>query len=284
MVFAGCAAAQTLFLQDGHFPSWSPDGSSIICNRIQGATEDSDIFAWTVGSSGGEVDTLLADPSGVWYPQWLPDGERIVYHRTRRDSISTVYEFVVRDPRGSTAVVWSVPAFWHDAAFRLSSDGALVIYTTLQGGRTLWTLDVASGATAALRPGTDGHISPDGQWIAFTIDGSVAVAPVSGGAERRIEPGSSPCWTPDGRSIVFTGAGAHGYVDLILLNIEDGSRKQLTDDAAMDLRSSVSPDGHTVAFVKTLDDDYGPFDLWLVDLESTAARSVSWSGIKSVFR
>ena len=190
----------------------------------------------------------------------------------------------MHDLQGSPAVVWPVPSFWHDAAFRLCPDGTRVIYTTLEGGRTLWALDLASGSTAALRAGSGGALSPDGQWIAYAVDGTIAVAPLAGGAERRFEPGYQPCWTPDSRSLVFTGIGVHGHVDLILLEVDSGLRRPLTDDPELDLRSSVSLDGHTVVFVKTLDDDYGPFNLWLLDLGTTAVRPVSWSAVKSAFR
>jgi len=63
-----------VLLKDAHFPSWSPDGTGLICNRTTTKLERS---VWWITASGTESGALFADATGTygpWYPKWMPDG------------------------------------------------------------------------------------------------------------------------------------------------------------------------------------------------------------------
>lgn len=259
----GETKADFLLLKNAHFPSWSPDGKGLVCNRSVPSFE---YCTWRVAANGTYSDTLLCDPAGYgpWYPKWMPDGERIVYHRTRSDGLEPVYEFVIRDLQGGDPVVWSVQSFWHDAAFTLSTDGSEVLYSTSK--YAAWALNLSDGSIRFVCEGYGASGSPDGQWLAFTKNDSITVAPLGGGPEVTFEPGWGPAWTPDSKYIIFAGFGESTNPDLIIVSRDGSYRAQLTDDPEWDLRPVVSPHGDRLAYVKTPDDDYGPFNIRIFDL------------------
>ena len=104
--------------------------------------------------------------------------------------------------------------------------------------------------------------SPEGGRIAFLREAAgggseVRLVPPIGGPERLVthlavsgERGLS--WTHDGRKLVVSDRASGGAVVLFLLNVEDGSREQLTlpsEDRYVDRLPVVSPDGQNLAFV-----------------------------------
>jgi Tol biopolymer transport system component len=104
--------------------------------------------------------------------------------------------------------------------------------------------------------------SPDGKWIAFgrrAVDGGdedVLVVPAAGGAARLVghvvdhQGYRGIAWWPDGRSLVIRDATSQDN-PLFRLFL-DGSKRQLTDPAGgQDSRPAISPDGRTLAFVRS---------------------------------
>ncbi|MFH1754682.1 MAG: hypothetical protein ABIA59_03165 [Candidatus Latescibacterota bacterium] len=252
-----------LLLKNAHFPSWSPDGMGLVCNR---SLPEFEYCVWWITINGTISDTLLLDTNGYgpWYPKWMPDGQRVVYHRTRSDGVDPVYEFVIQDLQGSNPIVWNVPAFWHDAAFTLVSDGSELLYSTRKD--TSWALSLSDGSVRFISDGYGASASPDGQWLAFTKNDSITVTPFGGGLAITFEPGWDPAWTPDSKYIIFSGFGKSASPDLIIVSTDGSYRAQLTDDPEWDLRPEVSPNGDRLAYVKTADDDYGPFNIRIIDL------------------
>ena len=122
-------------------------------------------------------------------------------------------------------------------------------------------------------PADDGYPewSPDGRSIAFlrmSKDYSrfaVMLIPALGGPERRIASFSndtsdvvakqSLCWTPDSRSLIVSAALSPGVENqLLLVPIDGGEPKPLMQpakDSLGDSAPSVSPDGRTLAFVRS---------------------------------
>jgi dipeptidyl aminopeptidase/acylaminoacyl peptidase len=61
-------------------PRWSPDGSRIV---FEGRSQDRPWNIYLVNSSGGSSQELLPNDQPHRFPEWLPDGESIVYSTPR---------------------------------------------------------------------------------------------------------------------------------------------------------------------------------------------------------
>jgi serine/threonine protein kinase len=158
-------------------------------------------------------------------------------------------------------------------------EGSFDIYVKLVGPGA--PLRLTSGQTDSVYP----RWSPDGRSIAFLRLAleqeqkfSVIVVPALGGPERRVgtyasaPPGSgfdlpSLCWTPDSKALVVSSQSAPGQPNsLVLVSPETGETRTLTHpppEIVGDTRPAISPDGRTLAFVRTNGSLYA---LWLLPL------------------
>jgi Tol biopolymer transport system component len=149
----------------------------------------------------------------------------------------------------------------------LSPDGNLVVFAWTGPDSTangdLWLKAVEGDALRRLTDTPEinevfPQWSPDGQQIAFTRadeSGSRGIYVISplGGSERKItDSGWRPTWLPDSRSFVFHDRAA-GRSVLIHYVLATGARRQLTTPPTgfIDRTAKVSPDGKTVAFVRS---------------------------------
>jgi Tol biopolymer transport system component len=124
--------------------------------------------------------------------------------------------------------------------------------------------------------------SPDGRWIAFLRDlgdGRAAVLriPPIPGPEKKLGeihqpypyPFSFPLtWSPGGDSLVVVDRESDSKpYGLFVLSVESGEKRRLTSAPALtrgDSGPAFSPDGRTLAFVRTA--DLGSADLYLLDV------------------
>jgi|SRR6266567_1236195 len=107
----------------------------------------------------------------------------------------------------------------------------------------------------------------------------VILIPALGGPERKIAemskerpelPGPYLAWSPDGNFLVISDRDSlTGPFALFLLSIETGEKRRLTSPPPSlvgDTGPAFSPDGHTLAFSRRVDFDYGLGDLYLLNL------------------
>ncbi len=120
--------------------------------------------------------------------------------------------------------------------------------------------------------------SPDGRWLAFTMNDHVHLAPADGGLPRKISDFSksahSPMWMPDSQKLVIS-VERHDATQLLLTDRDGAWPRALTDDKtgdAWDARSS--PDGKYIAYVYRPFDDLNRLDIRLIHLESGAIHTL----------
>lgn len=117
--------------------------------------------------------------------------------------------------------------------------------------------------------------SPDGEWIAIAMQGSIwKVEPQTGIAyelTRSEAYHSSPDWSPDGRYIVYTADYDHQRIQLEVVDTVTGEVNKLTDDQAVYTDPVFSPDGSRIAYVSTAPNGY--FNVFIREFSAGG-----WSG------
>ena len=280
--------------ESGNFPSWSPDGSTIVYTRGT---------AWfqpkmrRVSAQGGEPQdipiTFAADEpqQPFWlYPSYSSDQRWIAFE-------AGDYIFVVNAEGGQAKrVVKGKRPVW-------SADSQAIIYSNSESGKnlSLWqvpfsfTGGVVSGSPEPLTVGRgrdiQAAVSRDGKMIAYAAQElafNAEILPFDAEQGRQTGPslpvtsGSNSIYflnfSPDGRSIVFEnhlGQSAH------IWRVDIGSSPiQLTSDAKFnDSAPRWSPDGQTIAFIRRSADESQSSQrvarsLWIMSADGANPRLV----------
>ena len=184
----------------------------------------------------------------------------------------------IPEPRLTVTPLTASPGFEGDPSF--SPDGHQVAFVRQEKGQNphIYVKLIGTGG-APLRLTTDPDYSPawspDGRYIAFLRDlspkkkAAIMLIPALGGPERKIaevfQSAISSCtyltWSPDGNSLVVSDRDIPKQpTGLFLLAIDTGEKRRLTSppspatsDWSGDSCPSLSPDGRTLAFIRTVD-------------------------------
>jgi Tol biopolymer transport system component/imidazolonepropionase-like amidohydrolase len=118
-------------------------------------------------------------------------------------------------------------------------------------------------------------VSPDGQWLAFDLQGSLWVVSSKGGAARRItdyfNDAHLPVWSPDGTRLAYY-AYRDGDYDLWTVRPDGSDARQLTHGEDDDRDPAWSPDGKSIAFAS---DRGGSYDIWVANVADGALRQIT---------
>jgi Tol biopolymer transport system component len=196
---------------NGYAPHWSPDGTKIVYQLRNGASEDlGNLFVQDLSSGQTtQLTDLERSTAGWWFmsPRFSPDGQSVIFHLARDSSATTKFD------------VWSVPvtggdptlvlrnalfpmvlpdgeriAFVKPSGFDLSGD-RISIADAEGSRRTLVEANVAIGFPT---------MSPDGSGIAYQDGGSIYVVDVSTGESSKVADGyyDNAAWLDDDTLIV----------------------------------------------------------------------------------
>ena len=218
-------------------------------------------------SSRSDVDLSKSGASGAsrrsWRLFWTVGAAAVLI-----GAIAWRATGIRRDPRSAPVRLLTVTSFpgSEGGPPSLSPDGNFVVFNwsgpDFSTNGDLWVKAIDGDALRRLTDTPEFNEvfpawSPDGRQIAFTpSDGTrsgVHLISALGGPERKVtDSGWGATWLPDSASFVFFD-GAAGSLALFHYVLATGERRQLTTPLAgfIDRDPEVSPDGKTVAFVRT---------------------------------
>lgn len=268
----------------GTFPSWSPDGGSLIFTK--GPWYGQSIY--NVSANGGEPQEIDVKLKGgapfLAYPSYSPDGGHILFEAGNKI-------FVVSSGGGDASlVVEGKHPVW-------ASDGSSIFYTNVEAGKnyTLWQAPFSiqdrtlvgepSPLTVGRGRDTQAAVSRDGKFIAFSaLDVSFNLESILFDAESaRVQNPPSPITS--GSDLIYffsTPANAetavfdsHRGASSFIWKVDGTSPSvQLTSDPKFaDSFPEVSPDGKLIAFNRRPPDPpEAPDDVWFIEADGANPR------------
>jgi Tol biopolymer transport system component len=212
----------------GH-PALSPDEKRVIFRR--GELRRGDL--WIRDLNRGNETRLTSGAQGNAFPQWSPDGDRVVFG-SDRDGSTNLYQRAAngsgQDERLLPTAIQHTPSQW-------SRDGQFIVYSQRDSPETLWVLPLKAAATErkpvlflnAEQNSMFGQISPDGRWMAFTSNRSgpreVYVRPFPSGEGEwpvSVRGGQAPRWRADGKEMFFVAPD--GKMMAVPVNAKTGAK------------------------------------------------------------
>jgi len=183
--------------------TWSPDGAriafhadrNVIPGDLETIGDDPDIF--TVNANGTAEQQLTTAPGRDWFPEWSPDGSKILF-LSDRDGPGEIFS-MNPDGTGQTNLT-SNPAA--DGWPAWSPDGSRIAFQSYRDGNAEIYVMNADGSSLSR----------------LTVN-----AAFDGG----------PSWSPDGSRIAFE-SDRDGDFEIYVMNADGSEQTQLTTDAALD--------------------------------------------------
>jgi TolB protein len=243
---------------------------------------------YVMDASGGNSRPATRGASIKAFPDWLPNGDGILYSTYLKDGLQDLFLSsrgrspagrILRDVLPGAAKYRGVfaPDGQH-LALVASVDGAAELFRVRRNGRKLLRL-TDNAPVIDIAPSW----SPDGEQIAFVSDRSgspqIYTMDRDGGNQRRITFQSSysatPAWSPDGRWIAY-GVRTEGQFDLYLTDPTGEVIVPLVVHRGNDQSPSWSPDGRKIVFSS---DRRGRSDLYVVDVNGRREQRLT-RGVK----
>ena len=264
-VFSLEMAADVQISPDGRTIAYQRRSADIMSDRMRGSI-------WLVNFDGTGHRPLVTGAGDYASPVWTPDSGRLVYLSSEDgqtelrmawtdDARSTR---LARLPRGASQI-------------SISPDGAMIAFTMFVPARGI-QVDIGlperpQGAEWASAPRVDEAIAYQADGIGDLPPGAaqIHVIPADGGAPRqitRIDSGSISglTWTADSAEILFSHGGRveDGFdfreSDIRAVRAADGETRQITDLPGAERAPRLSPDGRTLAFLRTYREDFSHQD------------------------
>ncbi len=238
-------------LQNLQYARLSPQGDRIALMLDSGIND-----IWSLDLARGVRTRLTFGPVANTYPVWSPDGKWVAYGSIRPGG-SGIFRKLA-DGSGAEEMLISSPDTTGFIPSDWSFDGKTIFYSTglSTGDQIIWalSLDGERKSQQVVTHGTDGVLSPNGRWLAYTAFSGlpeVYVVAYDGGEGRwQVSPnkGQVPHWSKDGKELYyFDGTQSISAVQVKDLgkSLEFGASKTLVSQwTILSLPFySVTPDG-----------------------------------------
>ena len=281
---------------EGHDPSWSPDGKSLVISSLgfnNPLSRTSSVGELSIVDAASGARRKLGVGHDAVQPNWSPGGHRIVFWSTTQASGRRDIASVPAGGGPSVAITSDEPADWNPV---WSPDGKFVYFCSDRGGTmNIWRIavDEVSGqvqgepqpVTAPTRWAGDLSFERSGRTLAFSaIDSrsnieklpydpvqqkaTGAPTPVTRGNVKITEPDVSP----DGRQIAFRTDLQQE--DIYVVGTDGSNLQKLTDDIARDRRPRWSPDGKRIGFYSNRS---GRYELWTMRTDGSDRQQITSS-------
>jgi Tol biopolymer transport system component len=208
---AGRVAARVGEPNNSYALRLSPEGSR--ASVIEG---DPNSDLWVYELERGFRTRLTTNEQVILTPLWTRDGSEILYVSGTSATVGSDYKLLRRPSFGGGKVSEVLRSKVRIEPTDVSPDGKyLVVDHGVIGTTAIWLYPLAEpdkGAPLMESPAlqTDGRVSPDGRWMAFTqLQGGrleVFVVAFPSGTERQqvsAAGGTHARWSPDGRTLYF---------------------------------------------------------------------------------
>jgi Tol biopolymer transport system component len=194
---------------DGYGARWSPNGSMLVYQGRDGATQElGNLFVVGVTSGATTQITNLEPASHGWWfmaPSFSPDGRRIIFHMPRGRGADTRWD------------IWTVPVAGGEPTLMVPDastgvygpDGEQLSY--LDSPRGVWSssrlmvADAAGSAPKVLVQGDEiafPRWSPSGTSIAYADGDEIFVVDVSSGVSTKVADGGWVEWLDDDTLVI----------------------------------------------------------------------------------
>jgi Tol biopolymer transport system component len=233
-------------------PDWSPDGTQIIFRTDRDGKAPFTSFEageiYVMNADGSDQTNLTNNPANDGWPNWSPDGTRIVFASYRDDRPNTEIYMMKADGSGVTQLTDTPGLNNEDVAW--SPDGKQIAFKSYRDGDwEIYTMNADGSEQTRLTksPGEDAwpNWSPDGKHIVFETqraspdnadfrgmfimnsDGTDPTQVVSAGFV------GGPNWSPDGTEIAYYANGDQGE-GIFMVNVASGEIVKLISNSAGD--------------------------------------------------
>jgi eukaryotic-like serine/threonine-protein kinase len=193
-------------------PRLSPDGTRLALSSFD---QENDIWIWDLGRA--TLTRLTLDPGQDQFPQWTPDGRRIIFSSNHDGQPNLWWQAADGTGNAERLTTSSHAQFLNG----ITPDGTAVVYneSTPTMGRDLLqlALDGTRRVTPLLQTKFDernGIVSSDGRWLAYESNSSgrfevyVRPFPNVGGGQWPVSTagGRQPLWARSGKELFYVGA------------------------------------------------------------------------------